>query len=205
MKLSAELRTETGTAASKRARRQGLIPVTMYGKDFETQSLLINAREFEAILRKEGSNAVFELETDGKTQTVWVKDFQKAALKSEFYSVDLEAISANQKLEVEIPLVLVGEESVKVGIVETVINSILAEAPASNIPQSFELDVTGMEIGDTKAVSDLEVPSDVTVLLEADQTIVSVSAQSEAEVEEDEEAAEPEVIGESAEEEEDAD
>lgn len=204
MKLAAELRTETGTSASRRARRQGLIPVSMYGKEGEAKSLLINARDFEAILRKEGSNAVFDLDLDGQTQRVWVKDYEKAALSNDFYSVDLEAISANQKLEVEIPLVIVNEETVKVGIVETVMNTILVEAPASDIPQAIEFDVTGMEIGDSKAVSDLEVPANVTILAEEDQTVISVSAPTE-EPEEDEETedevAEPEVIGEDAEEE----
>ena len=202
MNLKAQLRTETGSSASRKARREGLIPVSMYGKEFETISLLIDRREFETILRQEGANAVFNVEFDGKTQQVWIKDFTPAALEDVIYDVDLEAISADQKLEVEVPLYLVNEEEVKVGIVELIEQVILVETTPANIPSSFELDVKGLEIGDVLTVADLTVPAEVEVLLESDQTIVTVSAPvEEEEVDPDAEVAEPEVIGETTEEE----
>ncbi|MBG9984092.1 50S ribosomal protein L25 [Aerococcaceae bacterium DSM 111022] len=203
MNLKAQLRTETGSSASRKARREGLIPVSMYGKEFETISLLIDRREFETILRQEGANAVFNVEFDGKTQQVWIKDFTPAALEDVIYDVDLEAISADQKLEVEVPLHLVNEEEVKVGIVELIEQVILVETTPANIPSSFELDVKGLEIGDVLTVADLTVPAEVEVLLESDQTIVTVSAPvEEEEVDPDAEVAEPEVIGEKADDEE---
>lgn len=203
MNLKAQLRTETGSSASRKARREGLIPVSMYGKEFETISLLIDRREFETILRQEGANAVFNVEFDGKTQQVWIKDFTPAALEDVIYDVDLEAISADQKLEVEVPLHLVNEEEVKVGIVELIEQVILVETTPANIPSSFELDVKGLEIGDVLTVADLTVPAEVEVLLESDQTIVTVSAPvEEEEVDPHAEVAEPEVIGEKADDEE---
>lgn len=197
MALDAELRTKTGTGASKKARNEGKIPVSLYGGDLEATSLLVNRREFEALLKKEGSNAVFDVNYDGKTQKVILKNFEKAALADRFYSVDLAAISADQKLQVEIPLVLVNAETIKEGIVELVMNTVEVETAPDTIPNSFEIDVTGMEIGDSKSIADLEVPAGVEVLVESEETIVSVSAPSEEPEETDsEEAAEPEVIGE---------
>lgn len=198
MALKAELRTKTGTGASKQARREGMIPVALYGQTVEPTSLLVNRREFEALLKKEGSNAVFDLEYEGKSQKVLLKEFVKASLKDAFYSVDLEAISADQKLTVEVPLVLLNEETVKFGIVELVMNTIQIESKPDVIPNSFEIDVKGMEIGDTKSISDLEVPEGVEILIDAEETIVTVSAPTDepAEDEETDEVAEPEVIGE---------
>ncbi|MHB0808521.1 MAG: 50S ribosomal protein L25 [Facklamia hominis] len=197
MSIKAELRTKTGTGASKQARREGKIPATLYGKEVEATSLLVSAREFEALLKAEGSNAVFDVEFDGKTQQVILKDFEKASLKDHFYSIDLEAISANQKLQVEVPLVLLNEETVKVGIVAQVFNTIEIETTPANIPNAFEIDVKGMEIGDTKSISDLELPAGVEILEDAEETIVSVIAPTEEPAEDEEsEAAEPEVIGE---------
>lgn len=195
MAIKAELRTKTGTSASRKARQEGLIPVSLYGTDFDALSLTINRREFEALLKKEGANAVFDLAFDGKTQKVWIKSFAKASLQDTFYSLDLEAISADQKLTVEVPLYLVNEETVQEGIVELIANTIQVETTPDNIPSSFEIDVKGAVIGDVKTVSDLVVPENVTVLDEADRTIVSVSAPTEEPVESDEEVAEPEVIG----------
>lgn len=205
MALKAELRTSTGTGASRKVRNEGLIPVTLYGKKgFETLSLTVNRREFEMLLKKEGSNAVFEIEFDGKTQQVWIKDFTKAALPDVFYSLDLEAISADQKLQMEIPLHVINIESVKEGVVEQIENTILVETTPGNIPSSFEIDMTGSVIGDVKTVADLVVPADVEILDEADRTIITVSAPTEEPEETDgeTEVAEPEVIGQKVQEEE---
>ncbi len=198
MNLKAELRTETGSSASRKARREGKIPVSLYGKDHDAVSLLIDRREFETILRNEGVNAVFNVEYDGNIQQVWIKDFTPAALEDLIYDVDLEAISADQKLEVEIPLYTVNDETIKEGIVEIVEQEILVETTPANIPSYFEIDVEGLEIGDSLTVADLTVPENVEVLLESDQTIVSISAPMEEpeEVDPDAEVAEPEVIGE---------
>ncbi|MGX7108154.1 50S ribosomal protein L25 [Facklamia miroungae] len=196
MAISAELRTKTGTGASKQARREGKIPVILYGHELEATALLVDRREFETILKKEGSNAVFDLNYDGKTQKVILKDFSKAALKDTFYSIDLEAVSADQTITVEVPLNIINEETVKLGIVELTLNTVQVETKPDIIPNSFEIDVTGMEIGDTKTISDLEVPEGVKILDELEETIVTVSAPSEEpEENEDAEEVEPEVIG----------
>lgn len=198
MNLKADLRTTTGSSASRKARNEGKIPVSLYGKTVEATSLLIDRREFEALLKAEGTNAVFDLAFDGKTQKVWLKDYVRASLKDEVYSVDLEAISANQTLTVEIPLYVVNDETIEEGIVEVVENNIIVETKPDSIPQSFELDVTGLTIGDTLTVADITVPEGVEIMMEADTTVVSISVPTEEaeDVDPDAEAAEPEVIGE---------
>ena len=202
MNLKAELRTQTGSSASRKARNEGKIPTALYGKTVDATSLLINRREFEALLKAEGTNAVFDLEFDGNTQKVWLKDYVRASLKDEVYSVDLEAISANQTLTVEVPLFVVNEETIDEGVVEIIESNIVVETKPDSIPQSFELDVTGLEIGDTLTVADITVPADVEIMMEDDTTVVSISAPTEeAEVvDPDAEEVQPEVIGEEAEE-----
>ncbi|UUX33953.1 50S ribosomal protein L25 [Fundicoccus culcitae] len=196
MSLNAELRTATGSSASRHARKEGKIPTSLYGKTVEPVSLLINRADFEALLKAEGINAVFDLNYDNKVQKVWIKSYERASLKDEVYSLDLEAISADQKLTVEIPLRLVNPETVQEGIVELVVNAVTVETTPDDIPSHFEYDVTGMVIGDTRVVSDLEVPAGVVVLDDPEMTIITVSAPTEEPVETDEEEAEPEVIGE---------
>lgn len=207
MKLKAELRTEIGSSASRRLRAEGKVPVTLYSKDIDAISLTIDRREFNALLNKEGINAVFDLEYDGNEQKVFVRDFDKAALKDIFYNVDLLAVSKDDKLEVEVPVYTFNDETIKVGIVELITANVLVESTPDNIPASFDIDVTGMEIGDVKTVADLEVPENVEVLLEADEPIVSIAAPTDEpiEVDPDAEVAEPEVITAVSEEEEDED
>lgn len=198
--LNAELRNELGTAASRRARNEGKIPVSLYGQLDEAVSLLLDRREFDALLKKEGANAVFDLVYDGNTQKVIIKDFEKAALKDLFYFVDLQAVSADQKLEVEVPIYIENEETVKIGVVELVQSEVLVETTPDNIPSHFTLDVTGLEIGDVLSVEDLDMPANVELLEDEGTTLVSVSAPTEeAEaVDPDAEVAEPEVLTEAA-------
>lgn len=199
MKLNAKLRTEVGTGAARRDRRAGLIPVSMYGEGKEAVSLVVDRREFENLLRAEGENAVFEVEYDGNSQTVFMKSFQRAALQDLIYDVELQAISADQRLEVEIPVQVINDDTLKVGVVNLVRDTVLVSAKATDIPSHFTIDVEGMEIGDLRDMSDLELPEGVESLEEADETVVTVTAPEEEpeEVDPDAEVAEPEVIGES--------
>lgn len=199
MKLNAKLRTEVGTGAARRDRRAGLIPVSMYGEGKEAVSLVVDRREFENLLRAEGENAVFEVEYDGNSQTVFMKSFQRAALQDLIYDVELQAISADQRLEVEIPVQIINDNTLKVGVVNLVRDTVLVSAKATDIPSHFKIDVEGMEIGDLRDMSDLELPEGVESLEEADETVVTVTAPEEEpeEVDPDAEVAEPEVIGES--------
>lgn len=195
MILKAELRKVTGTNATRQGRKEGKLPATLYSKGQETVSLFVNHHEFEAILRKEGQNAVLNLEFDGQTKQVLVKAFDRASLKEIFYSVDFQEVAANEKLQVEVPVVLLNVESVKEGVVDQVSTSVLVETTPANIPTAIEFDVTGLVIGDVKTVADLTVPANVELLTDAETTVVSIAVPTEV-VEETEEVAEPEVIGE---------
>ncbi|HFI0464061.1 TPA: 50S ribosomal protein L25 [Streptococcus suis] len=206
MTLKAQLREKTGTAASRQARAEGKIPVSLYASEFEATSLLVDRREFEALLKKEGQNAVFNLEFDGKTQQVLIKNFDKAALKDEFYALDFQAVSANEKLQVEVPVVLLNVESVEEGVVDQVTNAVLVESKPADIPASIEFDVEGLAIGDVKNASDLTLPSGVSLLTDPETTIVSIAVPTvvteEDEAEADEDAEEPALVGEEEESEE---
>ena len=200
MKLSAELRKQTGTNSSRQLRKAGKVPVTLYGSSVETTSLAVDAREFEALLKKEGQNAVFNLEFDGKTQQVLVKSFEKAALKDVFYTVDFQAVSANEKLQVEVPLVLLNVDTVKEGVVDQVTNMVLVESKPADIPSAIEFDVTGLQIGDVATAADLTLPKGVELLTDVETTVVSIAVPTviTEEDEASEEAAEPALVGEEA-------
>src|SRR5699024_8706369 len=179
MNLIAELRETTGSSASSKARAEGKVPVSLYGKTVEATSLLVDRRDFEALLKEEGTNAVFNLDFNEGTQKVWLKDYERAALKDEMYSIDLEAISADQTLTVEVPLYVVNDETIEEGIVEIVENEITVETKPDTIPQYFEVDVKGLEIGDTLTVADITLPEGVEIMMENDATIVSISIPTE--------------------------
>ncbi len=201
MKLSATKRTELGSGASKRARVEGLVPAAIYGKEVETVSVLINRKEFEQTIKEVGYNGVFDVEVDGNdTYQVFVKDQANAALKPLVYHVDLLAFTKGQKVTMSIPVHISGEENIEEGIVSQSISEIEVNIAPAEAPSEYTLDVSKLEIGDTLHVSDLDLGDSAELLTDESFTVVSVSAPEAIEEEPAEDAdemPEPEVIGES--------
>ena len=198
MKLKAQKRERLGTSASKQARNDNKVPATIFGSDMEAQSVLIDRKEFDELLRELGRNAVFNIDLDGEETQVLIKNIDLSALKPEIYNVELNALTKGQKVTVPVTIVLEGLEDVKEGVVTQTLNEVEVETDPLDIPTEITLNVSDLVIGDTVVVSDLKVPENVTVLAEAEETVVVVSAPrvEEEPTDGDAEVAEPEVIGE---------
>lgn len=207
MKITAEKRTQTGTGASKRARAAGKLPAVIYGTEVENIHVLLDAKEFTDTLRQVGSNGVFKVDVDGEEYDVFVKDRHDAALSLEIYHVDLLAFTAGEKVAMSIPVYIEGEEGIKNGIVSQATSEIELEISPVSAPSEFVIDVSELEIGDVLTVADVELPEDAELLTDAEDTLVSVNPPEDIsdDLEETETEAtmpEPEVIGETDDEEE---
>lgn len=200
MKILAEKRTTTGTSASKKARAAGKLPAVIYGSSVESLPVLVDLKEFEDTIRAVGANGVFSLDIDGEVYKVFVKDTASYALTPKLYHIDLQAFTAGEKVTMTIPVYIVGEENIKEGNVSQSISEIDIEIAPEDAPTSFDIDVSSLEIGDSVAVSDIELPEGAELLSEEDLTVLSVLAPEDIseDLEPTEGAAEmpePEVIG----------
>ena len=200
MKILAEKRTTTGTSASKKARAAGKLPAVIYGSSVESLPVLIDLKEFEDTIRAVGANGVFSLDIDGEVYKVFVKDTASYALTPKLYHIDLQAFTAGEKVTMTIPVYVVGEENIQEGNVSQSISEIDIEIAPEDAPTSFDIDVSSLEIGDSVAVSDIELPEGAELLSEEDLTVLSVLAPEDIseDLEPTEGAAEmpePEVIG----------
>lgn len=199
MKLNAQLRTETGTRASKKARREGLIPAAIYGSSVDTVSVVFNRREFETILREVGANGVFTIDVEGGEEyQVFVKDQTNAAIKDEVYHIDLQAFLKGEKVVMDIPVYLEGEAELEDAVANQALTEIQIEVAPASAPSEYYVNVADLEIGDSITVADMELEGDIEVITEADTTVVSISAPEEIIEEEpdaDAEMPEPELIG----------
>jgi len=208
MKLVAEKRTQTGTSASKKARAEGKLPAVVYGTKVDSTPILLNLKEVEDTIREVGTNGVFDIELEGETLQVFVKELTTAAVKPITYHVDLLAFTAGEKVLMSIPVYVSGEDAIEEGYVSQSISDLEVEIAPSKAPSEFVLDVSELEIGDSLDVSAIELPEDADLITEADSVVVSISAPDdisedlEPSTGEEEEQMEPEVIGESEEEEE---
>jgi large subunit ribosomal protein L25 len=203
-RVQAKQRDGRGKNDARRARREGMIPITVYGGGVETVAAVAPARDLAAILRSEaGRNTIFTLEVDGVGETeVMFHDRQIDPVKGRLIHADLTRLVKGQKIEVTVPLHLTGEPvgvKEKQGVLEQIIREIEIRCQPREIPDSIDIDVSHLDVHDLLHVSDVKLGEGIEILTDAEQVIATVGIVKE-EVEapaaiEGEEPAEPEVIG----------
>lgn len=206
--LKADLRETIGHANRKLA-AEGLIPAVLYGAGREPMAISISRHDFELYMSHHGAAGVMQLELSGEKKPVnaLIKDVQYAPVKGNVVHIDFLAVRMDVAIASVAPLNFINDPvGVREGGVLTVaLHEVNLEALPSDLPESIEVDVAELQIGESLHVSDIAPPSGVTLLDDAETVIASVTPptvaveEEAAEVIEGEEA-EPEVIGESAEE-----
>lgn len=203
-RVQAKQRDGRGKNDARRARREGMVPITVYGGDAETVAAVAPLRDLAAILRSEsGRNTIFTLDVDGVgSSEVMFHDRQIDPVKGRLIHADLTRLVKGQKIEVTVPLHLTGEPiGVKEsqGVLEQIIREIEIRCEPRDIPDALEVDVSHLGVHDTLHTSDIKVAEGVEILSDPELVIATVGIVRE-EVEaaapvEGEEPAEPEVIG----------
>ena len=203
-KVQAKLREGRGKNDARRARRDGMVPITVYGGGAETVAAIAPARDLAAILRTEaGRNTIFTIEVEGVgVSEVMFHDRQIDPVKGRLIHADLTRLVKGQKIEVTVPLHLVGEPfgvKEKQGVLEQIIREIEIRCEPRQIPDSLDVDVSNLDVHDLLHVSDIVVGEGVEILTDAEQVIATVGIVKEEVAPvvpaEGEEPAEPEVIG----------
>ncbi len=218
--LKAEPREATGKGYARRLRAGGRIPAVVYGHQMETMSITVDAKEAEQLFHQISvENTIVELKIAGKKTPLrtLVREIQTHPLRPDFVHIDFYRIQKGVAVEVEIPISLQGTpEGVRQegGILDQIVYEIRVKCIPSKIPESVDVDVTRLEIGDAIRIVDVDLGEDVEILLDPERTIchvvpprgLEVEAPVEEEIEELEEGEEPEegVVEEAAEGEADA-
>jgi large subunit ribosomal protein L25 len=203
-KVQAKVRDGRGKNDARRARRDGMVPITVYGGGAETVAAVAPLRDLAAILRSEaGRNTIFTIEVEGFGESeVMFHDRQIDPVKGRLIHADLTRLVKGQKIEVTVPLHLTGEPigvKEKQGVLEQIIREIEIRCEPREIPDVLDVDVSNLDVHDLLHVSDIQVSEAIEILTDPEQVIATIGIVKE-EVEapavaEGEEPAEPEVIG----------
>ena len=191
MQVTAQPRTVATKGQLKALRKSGAVPGIVYGKKTDPIPVTVDSKDITAILQSpSGVNTLVDLNVDGNKETVMIKELTRDILLADRYlHVDFLRISLRDKLEVQVTITLVGEAvGVKDGgILQQQLREVTLKCLPTSIPESVELDISGLAIGESLTVADLTVPADSEFISEADEVIVSIIAPR---VEEEAEAAE---------------
>jgi large subunit ribosomal protein L25 len=204
--LHAIVRQGLGTRESRRLRQQGQVPAVLYGHGEENVNLAVPHGEVEAMIRHGSKMVSIQGEVSGNA---FVKEVQWDPMGVEVLHLDLTRVFVGESVDVVIPVELVGEApgAKAGGRVEQVTHEVEISCPAGKIPDKFEVKINSLQLGQTIAVKELELPEGASMLTETERVIVTceeVVEMEEAEVT-TEVGAEPEVIGREEETEESAD
>lgn len=202
--LNATPRNSSGKGPARTLRSAGQIPGVVYGHAREPQPLTLDTREFEKLLSHiSAESTVIELSLGGQTTKTLIREIQRHPFKRQILHVDFQELVAGEKVQVNIPIVLIGiPEGVRAsgGVLDQTLRELSIRVDPSSIPDHIEVDVSGVLIGHSIHVSELQLPEGVEVLNDAEAPVCVVAApravveEAAAVAEPVEGAAEPEVI-----------
>jgi large subunit ribosomal protein L25 len=198
-KIKGEKREVFGKNASRRLRRNGMIPVILYGAKDMNIPLTLNKKDVFQILRSEaGENTVFEVSFNSETINAMIKDLQKNLVTDEIIHADLIQIALDKAIRVSIPVVTVGDAvGVKTegGFVDFITREIEVECLPKDIPEQIEIDISELHLRQSFKVEEVVLPGEITMISDPETILFHIeepAKEEEIEVEEEEE----EVIGE---------
>lgn len=176
--LAVEERKETGKGANRRLRRAGYIPGVVYGPGKDSMPLKVEERTLQKLLREVGTSHLIDLKIGDETKTVLVKEVQHDPVRGQLLHVDFHEVPLDREITATVPVVLAGEDQ-RVsdgGVISHSLRELEVACLPTNIPEHFEVDISGLSIGDSILVRDIKPPEGIRLLTDPEETVVSVVA-----------------------------
>ena len=168
-------RTEFGKGASRRARRDGLVPAVIYGHGEKPKHVALPMRELTNALKT--SNVLLDIVVDGKTELTLPKAVVRDPLKQTLEHVDLLVVRRGEKVTVAVPVHKYGKHDPD-GILEHVHNTVEIEVETTNIPAELKLNIEGLKAGESKTAADVELPAGAKLVSDPKMTVVHLGERS---------------------------
>lgn len=171
--LTVTVRTDTGKGASRRARRDGLVPAVLYGHGTNPEHLNLPARDFAAVLRHSGTNAVLTLDIEGREQLALTKTIEIHPIRRNLVHADLLVVRKGEKVTVEVNVHVEGDAESGTLVTQDA-NTLEIEAEALSIPEFLTVSVEGLAAGTQITAGSIELPKGVTLISDPETLVVNV-------------------------------
>lgn len=175
--LQAKKRETRKRSTLTQLRKNGQLAAVLYGYQSETMPISLDYKETARAVQRNGYTSVFKIDVDGKQVNAVLTDIQRCALKGHVKHVDFLVINMAEELEVDVPIVLSGDSTgVREGGVLTQPNHTLkVKVKPSEMPDSIEIDVSSLAVGDTLSVGDVKEQFDFAIMADDDFTLATVT------------------------------
>lgn len=176
--LAAQARTSRGKGEARRLRRTGRVPAVAYGSGLDPTPVSVDSLELYHVLHTgAGLNAVIGLDVDGDTHLTLAREVQRHPVRRDIQHVDFVVVDRTRKVTVDVPIDLLGESpgADEGGVIDQVSFSTSIEVLPFDVPDSLQLNISDMQLGDVKRLGDIDLPDGVELLEDPDRTVVSVA------------------------------
>lgn len=179
--LKAEARDRVGKGASRALRRQQRVPAVIYGGKQEPTGISLHGNEMYILLHAGGfMTTLFDIDVGGKIEKAIPRDYQLDPVKDFLTHVDFLRITEDSIITVEIPVHFINEAASpglkEGGVLNIVEHTIELAVKATNIPKAIEIDLSGLDIGDTIHISAVKLPEGAKPVNRSDFTVATIAA-----------------------------
>ena len=176
--LNGKIREGRGKGANRKLRATGMLPAVVYGGN-STVSLTVNPKELKKLVQKEGLNSLIELIIEGDSEpkrVVVIKDHQQHPIRPGWEHADFLEVDMKQAIKVDVPIILEGHSPGEKlgGMVEHNLHTLSVKCLPGEIPESFKVDMTQVQLDQVVHISDLVVPDNIEILDHLSEAVVSV-------------------------------
>jgi large subunit ribosomal protein L25 len=176
IRIAAEHGRPTGSAAARRLRTEGKIPGVIYGHGTDPTPIAVDGRALRAALTTDaGLNALLELEFDGQSQLTLAREIQRHPVRHTVSHVDFVIVRRDEVISADVNITLVGEATEvhkDDGVVAHELFSLTVQSTPARIPNSIEVDISELKVGDTIRVADIKLPEGVTTDVDPEAPVV---------------------------------
>jgi large subunit ribosomal protein L25 len=176
--LKGTIREGRGKGANRKLRATGMLPAVVYGGN-STVSLTVNPKELKKLIAKEGINSLIDLVIEGDSEpkrVVVIKDHQQHPIRPGWEHADFLEVDMKQAIKVDVPIVLEGNSPGEKlgGMVEHNLHTLSVKCLPGEIPESFKVDMTQVQLDQVVHISDLKVGDNIEILDHLSEAVVSV-------------------------------
>ncbi|CUP67004.1 50S ribosomal protein L25 [Clostridium baratii] len=161
----------------RKARAKGLVPGVLYGKNINNFMFEISSLELDREVCNVGEHGILNVEFNGDSKQVLIKEVQREPVNHEIIHIDLEMIAKGEKIETEVPIQYIGEKLLtkKGAVLQKEKDSVKVSCDSTSLPKSVKLDVSRGINGSVYRLDDIEVASEISILEDLNSVVASIS------------------------------
>ena len=172
VKLKAEPRQGSGSRAAEKIRKKGLVPGIVYGHKEANVAVAVSAEDLDRAIRVQHAR-VLDLQLDGKTETVLIRELQWDYLGKSMLHIDFARVSASDRVKVPVPVELRGApRATGGGVLDQPLHTLHVECSPTQIPEAIRVDISNLTLGEPIHVKELTLPEGVKVLESPEAVVV---------------------------------